>query len=229
MMKKTVTKEYNKDWQKKKLEPERIKSQERVYFAFSNLFNKVIKTPFKGTVLDVGCGDGALVELLNSKKNINAKGIDINQGIDFETDKLPFKENEFDFVVMYSVLEHLYNPGNILSEIKRVLKKNGFMIAIIPNYDPSRLISCNRKFYHDPTHVHPYNPVSLQHLMRLYNFEKCFLGLWTIKKSAILWKMPMNFQFFIGAITPFAGNKKTCPSFLKGKSKTMLCVFKNEK
>jgi len=229
MKKNTITQNYNKDWQKKILDEERMNSQQRVFDTFSNLFNDILGIEFKGKILDLGCGDGALVNLLNTKKNIEAKGIDINQGINFESDSLPFKNKEFDIIIMYSVIEHLYDPGNILVEISKILKNNGHIIIITSNFDLSHLRICDRGFYNDPTHVHPYNPISIQHLMRLYNFEKSFIGLWTVKKSSKLWKLPMKLQFYVGSLLPFRGDKKLVPSFLKGKSKTMICVFKNVK
>lgn len=178
--------------------------------------------------MDLGCGDGALVKLLNMEKNITAKGIDFGHGVDFEKDKLQFQDNEFDIIIMYSVIEHLYNPGNILTEIKRILKPGEFLIIITSNFDLYNLFVCDRSFYNDPTHVHPYNHISIEHLMRVYNLKKRFIGLWTVKKSTLLWKLPLKLQFYIGALFPFRGQTKFVPSFLKGKSKTMLCVFENE-
>ncbi|MBU0667069.1 MAG: class I SAM-dependent methyltransferase [Nanoarchaeota archaeon] len=227
-MKYTVTKAYQKDWQKKIIEKGRIKSQNRVYNAFSLLFKEILKDYFKGRILDLGCGDGALVQLLNSKKNIEAKGIDINQGVNFETDKLPFRTDEYDIVIMYSVIEHIVDPGNILREVKRILKPHGKIIIITSNYDLTNLITCDRSFYNDPTHVHPYNFISIDYLMNLYNFKKRFIGLWTIKKTSFLWRLPTKLQFLIGALLPFKGQTKYVIDFLKGRSNTMLCVFENE-
>ncbi len=227
-MKNIVTQAYQKNWQKKILEKGRIESQERVYSTFSKLFIKILHTSFQGNILDLGCGDGALVKLLNMKKNIKAKGMDIDRGIDFETDKLPFENNEFDIIIMYSVLEHLHNPGNILTEIKRILKPKGKVIIITSNFDLANLITCDRAFYNDPTHVHPYNFISIEYLMKLYKLKKRFIGLWTVKKSVLLWKLPLKLQFYIGALLPFRGQTKFVPSFLKGKSKTMICVFDDE-
>lgn len=222
-----VTIEYQKKLHKDSAITERMESQQRVYETLENLFNKILKTPFTGKILDAGCGDGALVNLLSSKENISAQGIDINHDIDFEKDKFPFKDNEFDVVIMYSVLEHLFDPGNILKEIRRITKPGGFLVIITSNFTFSNLLICDRKFYNDPTHVHPYNPVSIRTLMNLYNLEEVFIGLWTVKKSHILWKLPMGLQFYIGALLPFRGDIKWIPSFLKGRSKSMLCVFRN--
>lgn len=222
-----VTK-YQKSWHKDTPKEERIRSQERIFDTFVCLFTKILKVPFQGTILDIGCGDGALVKVLGSKAGIDAKGIDICDGINFERDLLPFQDDEFDIAVMYSVIEHIYEPGYVLSEIKRILKRDGYLIVITSNFTLSNPLVCDLGFYEDPTHVHPYNPKSIEKLMKLYDFKKTFIGLWTVKKSYLLWKLPLNLQFTIGAILPFSGQSHYVPSFLKGKSKSMLCVFQND-
>ena len=42
---------------------------------------------------------------------------------DFNHDKLPYEDNEFDFVYARHVIEDLYNPFNLLKEMSRVSKK----------------------------------------------------------------------------------------------------------
>ena len=112
---------YNKFWQKKRLEPNRLYMQERVLKTFKTLFSEILKSDFSGKVLDVGSGDGSFVEICK-QNGIKAKGIDICDGVNFEKDKLPFKDNEFDIVIMYSVLEHLQNPSNVLLETHRAVR-----------------------------------------------------------------------------------------------------------
>lgn len=206
-----------------------MNAQRRTRYALKKLFNEIIQAPLRGNILDLGCGDGALVRVLNELDEVHAQGLDINHGVNFEADPLPYANNVFDITLMYSVIEHLHNPGNILTELKRILKKSGYLIIITSNFDPAQFLICDWKFYDDPTHVHPYNPTSLEHLLRLYQFHKRFIGLWTVPKTCYIWKLPMRWQFYIGAMLPFLGTKRFVPSFLKGKSKTMLCVFENDK
>lgn len=223
----TVTKAYNADWQQKAAEPGRVDFQKRVVDTLINLFTNLLGKPFQGKMLDLGCGDGSVVRALNDSGVISAEGVDIHQGLDFETDALKFADAAFDLVLMYSVIEHLHNPGNALSEVRRVLKKGGQLIVITPNFDLTSFLICDRTFYEDPTHVHPYNPVSLEHVMKIYGFKKLFLGLWTVKKSAAFWKLPSRLQFYVGALLPFRGNHPWAPGFLKGQSRTILSVFEN--
>lgn len=104
-----------------------------------------------GTVLDLGCGDGLLLSLLKDK-GVKGKGLDISEngiekaktkGLDVSiydfSNRLPFDDNTFDTVIMLDLLEHLYNPEFLLSEARRVSKKN--IIVGVPNFNslPARI------------------------------------------------------------------------------------------
>lgn len=88
-------------------------------------------------ILDVGCGDGVMLSLINKKiKNNNIKlyGIDSSEiAIDIAKEKvpdakfkvadvynIPFDDNFFDLIISSDVIEHLSQPKRMLNEIKRV-------------------------------------------------------------------------------------------------------------
>jgi len=101
----------------------------------------------KAKLLDCGCWDGVHTtkygELIGSKylygietyipkvKEANKKGIIAKQG-DLNN-KLSFPDEFFDVVVANHVIEHLVNVKGFVSEIFRVLKKNGYVIIGTPN------------------------------------------------------------------------------------------------
>lgn len=98
----------------------------------------------KGKLLDVGAGDGDLA-FCAKQAGFDVTAIDLDKerfkhhsGIEFKSVDLnslpfPFEENSFDFVVCLEVLEHLENPQEILREFRRILKKQGTLIASTPN------------------------------------------------------------------------------------------------
>ena len=67
---------------------------------------------------------------------------DINEGpgvthIMPEQYKLPFADNSIDLVVSGQTLEHVRNPFKMMTEIKRIIKPNRYMIIIAPSTGPN--------------------------------------------------------------------------------------------
>ena len=84
---------------------------------------------------------------------------------DLENESLPFKNNSFDFIFSKSVIEHVENSDNFLSEIYRVLKKEGLLVLMTPDWD-----SQHSTFYDDYTHVKPWTRKGLQNALRMHEF-----------------------------------------------------------
>tara|TARA_B100000795_G_scaffold239612_1_gene201380 strand:+ start:278 stop:874 length:597 start_codon:yes stop_codon:yes gene_type:complete len=96
-------------------------------------------------VLDVGCGDGSLMEFLKNNKEIDIRGIEISKnnvqkcigkGLtviegDAEKDLSQFPDRSFDFVILSQTLQAFLNPEKVISELLRVGKK---AIVTIPNF-----------------------------------------------------------------------------------------------
>jgi methionine biosynthesis protein MetW len=96
-------------------------------------------------VLDVGCGDGILMEYLKINKEIDIRGIEISKdnvqkclskGLtviegDAEKDLLQFPDSSFDFVILSQTLQAFLNPEIVIKELLRVGKK---AIVTIPNF-----------------------------------------------------------------------------------------------
>ncbi|MDB9796760.1 methionine biosynthesis protein MetW [Candidatus Pelagibacter ubique] len=96
-------------------------------------------------VLDVGCGDGTLMEYLKYNKEIDIRGIEISKdnvqkclskGLtviegDAEKDLLQFPDSSFDFVILSQTLQAFLNPEIVIKELLRVGKK---AIVTIPNF-----------------------------------------------------------------------------------------------
>ncbi len=81
-------------------------------------------------ILDIGSGNGAVVHLLR-KEGFDVTGTDVVakskmedvQPIVSSGDKLPFKDKEFDTVLLLTMLHHTPNPDAILKEAQRVGKR----------------------------------------------------------------------------------------------------------
>ncbi len=99
----------------------------------------------RGTVLDAGCGPGALTLEL-AGLGYRMSGCDFraddfaasDSGIEFQqadlNESLPYEDNTFDYVVSTEVLEHLQNPFRAIREFARITKPGGTVVVTTPNY-----------------------------------------------------------------------------------------------
>lgn len=94
-------------------------------------------------VIDLGCGDGSLLHLLK-QKGATVRGIEIsesgvksalNKGVKASVgridEKLPFKDNTFDYAICNVSIQMVMYPEVLLKEMKRISKKQ---IISFPNY-----------------------------------------------------------------------------------------------
>jgi len=96
-----------------------------------------------GTLLDVGCGDGLILSRLGSETELDCFGIDISplaialahqhkvmncQCIDL----FEYAENNFDYVFVGDLLEHLPDPELALNCIKNFLADGGYALIAVP-------------------------------------------------------------------------------------------------
>ena len=101
--------------------------------------------PNNTTVLDVGCGDGSLMNLLIKEKNIEVRGLELDQnnvqeciykGLpviqgNAETELYQFPAKSFDYVILSQTLQAFYKPDKVLKELLRIGKS---VIVSIPNF-----------------------------------------------------------------------------------------------
>lgn len=89
----------------------------------------------EGKVLDMGCGMGPYRPLLEAADSYTGADIVEGPGVDavIEPGKpLPFKADAFDAVISTQVFEHVDDLDFTLSEIRRVLKPGGKLVASVP-------------------------------------------------------------------------------------------------
>lgn len=109
------------------------------------IYNQV-KDYVKGEkVLDLGCGDGKVGELLSKGgfnvvladvvKHPNIDNLNLNFKLFDKEKKVPFKDNTFDTTLIITVIHHADNPLKVIKEVYRVTKPNGMVIAIETVYD----------------------------------------------------------------------------------------------
>jgi ubiquinone/menaquinone biosynthesis C-methylase UbiE len=150
----------------------------------------------KGTFLDVGCGRG---ELMWAAKEAGWEftGVDPSRefieygkkhlGVEGQVgtlEKAQFPANSFDAVAMGGIIEHLYNPSEVLKEVYRVLRPNGWLWFDAPNEDGlyMRFGNLYMRFQgrdwvvvmaptFSPYHVQGFNPKSLRKILEKNDFS----------------------------------------------------------
>ncbi|MBX4205570.1 class I SAM-dependent methyltransferase [Candidatus Microgenomates bacterium] len=106
--------------------------------------------PVKGKILDIGSADGVFSKVILDKTHAKQIiGIDVledsvnwannhwkrNKNMKFivgDAHNLDFSTNTFDAVFALVVLEHVFEPEKVFKEIRRVLKKGGYAIFLVP-------------------------------------------------------------------------------------------------
>lgn len=96
-------------------------------------------------VLDVGCGEGALLDWLGRTKNVDGRGIELSmagvsaavshglsviQG-DADTDLKDYPSGAFDYVILSQTLQATYEPRTVLSHMLRIGRR---AIVSFPNF-----------------------------------------------------------------------------------------------
>ncbi len=135
------------------------------------------KPYIKGDLLELGCGEGRGVQLLEPLANSYMALDKIQEVIDSlkaQHPTLDFRQavfppfegiadNSFDSIVSFQVIEHVKEDGDFLAEIYRVLKPGGKAVLTTPNI--KKTLSRN------PWHVREYTATELTALAKKY-FDK---------------------------------------------------------
>ncbi len=78
-----------------------------------------------------------------------------------------YKENFFDVILVLHVLEHVYNPIEILKIIQKILKPGGIVLIGTPNFSSACAVRYGNKFrmLHDRTHISLFSDIKLCELL----------------------------------------------------------------
>jgi len=182
------------------------------------LLNELSKYPRNIKILDLGSGSGKLVNdmIKMGFENVwccdgymKPKLKDLRKFSKAKFDKkLPYKNNQFELIILSEVIEHLENPNFLLNEIHRILKKNGEVIINTPNIhtligkivffitgDFIGFSEDDAKFREFTGHIAPF---SLRNTMRVFynkfKIEKKFFGDFIIPFTSI--HLPLRIELF---------------------------------
>ncbi|KLU59393.1 ubiquinone biosynthesis O-methyltransferase [Peptococcaceae bacterium CEB3] len=155
---------------------EDIKERQRVYLDYFKGKNKV---------LDIGCGRGEFVELLQ-ENGVGVQGIDINEDmVGYCQDRgLPviqadlfahlesLEDNSLDGIFAAQVIEHL-KPADIIRLVdlcRQKLTSSGLLI--LESINPENVTAVCNWFFLDPSHVRPVHPIFLKFVAEANGFRE---------------------------------------------------------
>ena len=138
----------------------------------------------KALVLDLGCGRGEWLELLQ-KNSIVAMGVDLDTGMLAACQQINLKvqcqdaleslkqlqDGSASVVSAFHLVEHLPfdRVKDLVAECHRVLKPGGLLIMETPN--PENFMVATHNFYLDPTHLRPIPPDLLAFVPEYLGYE----------------------------------------------------------
>jgi 2-polyprenyl-3-methyl-5-hydroxy-6-metoxy-1,4-benzoquinol methylase len=151
-----------------------------------NLAKKFDFLPKNISILDYGCGTG---EFLNTcqQKGWNIAGIEPSENARLQAEKVSkiniysnifnillekSKEN-FDFITLWHVLEHVHDLDNTIKAFYELLKKDGFLLIAVPNYATWEAEYYTEYWagYDVPRHLYHFTPKTMNKLLEKFGFE----------------------------------------------------------
>ena len=156
-------------------------------------------------LLDVGCGFGLTVYEAN-KRGFRADGIDISTrflklareklGLTLKQGRLEdlrLPDKSYDGVIFWDVLEHVHNPLEILTEIRRITRPGGYLFGQVPNWRGlsnryktflNRHGFARKQFKHFgiPHHVFMFDEASLGRMLEKCGWEMIYCRSWSKMK-----------------------------------------------
>ena len=145
---------------------------------------KLIRSLSKtGKILDLGCGTGDFLNLC-SKNGWDIEGVEMDQKAREKSEKLlnvkiherlfsVEKENSFQIITLWHVLEHLPDLNKTITHLMKLLTVRGRLVIALPNVDSYDAKKYGNFWagYDVPRHLYHFNQPTFQRLMRKHNLK----------------------------------------------------------
>ena len=155
------------------------------------------RVPPPGRLLDVGCGYGFFLEIME-RRGWRVEGIEIGatgreyarHTLNLEVSEQPLPRpdwppGQFDVITLFYVIEHLADPRAVLTEARRLLRPGGLLLLRWPHTTPlARLLrpwAASVKLYQAPSHLFDFSPRTMTKMLTDVGFERIetTIGGWT--------------------------------------------------
>jgi ubiquinone/menaquinone biosynthesis C-methylase UbiE len=166
-------------------------------------------------LLDVGCGDGAFLELAASQglevsgleisasrvsranRFLRSKNISVEVAVG-DVNKIPFANGALDAVVASEVIEHTLDPHRALKELARVTKPGGTVLITVPyreNLTFEQCVHCG-KFTPKAGHLHSFDEAKSKKLFQSVGLKNVTFRL-LVPRMTPFWKVGRRLPYFI--------------------------------
>lgn len=145
-----------------------------------------------GNLLDIGAGTGAFAYTMHkagwivtglepdetARKNAAAN---YNLKLQRLDNLFTLRQNEFDVITMWHVLEHVHQLHEYLLHFKKLLRQDGLLIIAVPNYTSydAQVYKQYWAAYDVPRHLYHFSPLSMKRLVEQHDFIiKAYKPMW---------------------------------------------------
>lgn len=134
-------------------------------------------------VLESNCGAGIIINSLKKTSKITAgldsliykKFLNKNKHLYFrDVEEIIKSKKKFDIILSLSEIEHKYNPILFLKNLKKIIKKNGFIVLRIPNFYNIYMLLLNKYFFkydYRTSHNYYFSEKNLNLMFKQLNFK----------------------------------------------------------
>jgi len=186
----------------------------------------------RGTILDIGAGTGYFVahmkkfgwQVSGTEKSGDARNVaSANFGIGlFPPEKLfSLPEKEFDAVTLWHVLEHIHELQATISQIRKVLKDDGFAFIALPNHESydACFYRENWAAYDVPRHIWHFSPEQFRQFATANGF-----------RIVKIFRMPLD-AFYVSYLSEKYKDPRLAfaRGIFRGKISWLISLFRKER